>query len=164
MIEIAGATQEAQELVHPRTEAPRAPAGEVTDLRRTCLAVLRAEWSSLALVDADAGAAGELVAAQLTELAHAYRLRPVRVLPGSGVSAPQIALLQDELAAARRGGEARVVVTLGNPRADPASVPLLVHADAAVLVVRLGASELGTIEEIVGLVGRERIIGCVVAR
>lgn len=161
MIEIAGATQE---LVRPRTEIPQAPTADATDLRRACLAVLRAEWSSLALVAADAAAAGQAVAAELAELARAYRLRPVQVLTGAGASAAQIPLLQDELAAAGSGREARVVVTLGDPRADPATAPLLVHVDAALLVVRLGTSEIAAIEEIVGLVGRERVIGCVVAR
>jgi hypothetical protein len=161
MIEIAGATQE---LVRPRAEVPQAPTANVTDLRRACLAVLRTEWSSLALVVAEPGAAGQAVAAELAELARAYRLRPVQVLSGAGASQAQIPLLQDELAAAGGGREARVVVTLADPRSDPASAPLLVHVDAAVLVVRLGASEIATVEEIVGLVGRERVIGCVVVR
>jgi hypothetical protein len=161
MIEIAGATQE---LVRPRAEVPQAPTAETTDLRRACLAVLRAEWSSLAVVAADVATAAQAVAAELAEVARAYRLRPVQVLTGAGASAAQIPILQDELAAAGSGREARVVVTLGDPRADQATAPLLVHVDAALLVVRLGTSEVAAVEEIVGLVGRERVIGCVVAR
>lgn len=160
MIEIAGTTT--KELIQPRAGLEEAPAAVDPELRRACLAALREEWSSLVLVAMDA-AAGQAVAGAIAELARAYRLRPVRVLAGTGAGPAQVALLQDQLAAAR-DAEARVVVTVGDPRASPAAGMLLVHADAALLAVRLGATELPSIEEAVALAGRERVLGCVVAR
>lgn len=162
MIEIAGTTTTTKELVQPRAELDEAPVAVDPELRRACLAALREEWSSLVLVAMDA-AAGQAVAGAIAELARAYRLRPVRVLAGAGAGPAQVALLQDQLAAAR-DAEARVVVTVGDPRASPAAGMLLVHAGAALLAVRLGATELPSIEEAVALAGRERILGCVVAR
>jgi hypothetical protein len=103
------------------------------------------------------------VASALVDTARAYRLRPVRIVNGAGLPAQQLTPLLDELTAAR-GGELRTVVTLDDPRAAPSSAPLLVAADAALLLVRLGASELRSVEEAVALVGRERVVGCVVVK
>lgn len=159
MIEIAGAPKE---LVTPSADVATAPMADRAE-RRALLAVLRAEWSTLAVVATDARDPGTTVAAALAEMARAYRLRPLRALNGAGASGPQITVLQDELAAAR-DGQARLVFTLDDPRTAPACVPLLLQADAALLLVRLGASEIRSVEEIVAIVGRERVIGCVVAR
>jgi hypothetical protein len=160
MIEIAGTTNE---LVRTRDDVAEAPQKDGGALQRSCVGVLRAEWSVLALVAAGPGVPSRAVASALVETARSYRLRPVRILNGAGVPAQQLAPLLDELAAAR-GGEARTVVTLDDPRTDPSSAPLLVAADAALLLVRLGAAELRSVEEAVALVGRERVVGCVVVK
>jgi hypothetical protein len=150
----------ARERVRAAADAPPAEAGP---LQRTCLAVLRGAWTTLAIVSADALSPAQPLATGLADVARAYRLRPVRAVDGSTASPGQLAHLQDELAAAR-GAEGRLVVAVGDPRRNPGAVPLLVHAEAVVIVVRLGATELRAVEEIVGLVGRERVLGCVVAR
>ncbi len=166
MMEIAGATKT---LAPQRAEVAKAPLAEPRtpppDAREqaTLLAVLRAEWSTLALVAADPSVPGPTVAAALAEAARTHRLRPVRVLDASRASAAQIAALQEEIVGSS-ATEARLVVAMVGPRAAPACAPLLVQADAALVVVRLGASEIAAIEEIVAVAGRERVIGCVVAR
>ncbi|HET8538647.1 MAG TPA: hypothetical protein VFL83_02125 [Anaeromyxobacter sp.] len=141
-------------------EASRAAPGP---LQRAALAVLRGEWTTLAVVATHPAAPVQPLAAALAEVARAYRLRPVRVLDASAASGPALAQLQDELSAAR-GGDGRVAVAVDDPRASPAGAPLLVHVEAVVLVVRLGATALRAVEETVELVGRERVLGCVVAR
>jgi hypothetical protein len=156
MIEIAGTTNE---LVRPRADVTDAPRNDDAALQRSCLAVLREEWSVLALVAAGPGVPARAVASALVETARSYRLRPVRSLNGAGVPAQQLGPLLDELAAAR-GGETRTVVALDDPRAVPSCAPLLVAADASILLVRLGASELRALEETVALAGRERVLGC----
>ncbi len=160
MIEIAGTTNE---LVRPRTDVAEAPRGDPAAPQRGLAAVLRADWSTLALVATGPGESGRAVASALVEMARAYRLRPVRVVNGAGAPAAQIPALVDELAAAS-GGEARAVITVDDPRTSPAGAPLLVAADAALLLVRLGASEARSIEETIELIGRERILGCLVVR
>ncbi len=131
--------------------------------QRTCLAVLRGEWTTLALVPTDPSAPVKALSDALSDVSRGYRLRPLRLQDGAGASPARVAELQDELAAAR-GGDARLVVTLDDPRTSPAAVPLLVAAEAVVLVVRLGATGLRAVDELVEIVGRERILGCVVAR
>lgn len=160
MIEIAGATNE---LAPARTAVAEAPSAETTSLQRTCVAVLRAKWSTLALVATEPGAAARGVASALVETARSCRLPAVRAIHGSGVAAPQIAALVEELAAAR-AADTRAVITVDDPRANPACAPLLVAVDAAVLLVRLGASELRSVEEAIELIGRERVLGCILVR
>jgi hypothetical protein len=177
MIEIAGVTPgatngaaapTANTAVNAAAERARAPAAEaaplaeIGPLQRACLALLRGGWSSLAIVATDASAPARALAAALADVARAQRLRPVRVLDGAADSPAAVAALQDELG--RRSGDGRTVVALDDPRTNPGALALAVHAEAVVLVVRLGASELRAIEETVGLVGRERVLGCVVAR
>ncbi len=181
MIEIAGATGPAGSpaasntatnaatngAAKERVRVPAAPADaaypELGPLQRTCLAVLRGEWTTVALVATDPSAPVKALADALSDVSRAYRLRPLRILEGSDPTSARTAQLQDELAAAR-AGEGRVAVALGDPRTSPGAVPLLVAADAVVLVVRLGATAMRAVEEIVEVVGRERVLGCVVAR
>ncbi len=178
MIEIAGATPGSAAGHAPATNsatngatkdrlrapdlAAGAPLADVGPLQRSCLAVLRAGWTTLAVVATDPSAPGHAFAAALAELARSHRLRPVRVLDGAVASSAEIAALQDALSA--RGGEVRTVIALDDPHRTPAAAPLLAHAEAVVLVVRLGASDLAAVEETVELVGRERVLGAVVAR
>jgi hypothetical protein len=160
MIEIAGSPNE---LVTPRNDAVDATHGlaALDPLHRSCLAVLRAEWSTLALVSAGAGAPVRSFARALVEAARTCRLRPVKDLSVPELAASQIPPLADALAA--RDGDSRAVVAVEDPLANPACAPLLMAAEAVLLVVRLGVSEFRPLAEIVELAGRERVIGCVVA-
>src|SRR5512134_136524 len=106
MIEIAGTTNE---LVRPREEIAEALPSDGGSLQRSCVDVLRREWTILALVAAGPGVPARAVASALVDTARSYRLRPVRIVNGSGVPAQQLAALLDELGSAR-GGDARTVV------------------------------------------------------
>jgi hypothetical protein len=159
MIEIAGSPNE---LVRPRTEPVDAARGDAATLQanqRSCLAVLRAEWSTLALVSTEAGASGKAFARALVETARTYRLRPVKDL--SAAEPAQVPQLGDALAAAR-GGDSRAVMAVEDPVANPAGAPLVLAADAVLLLVRLGTTDLRSVEQIAELAGRERVIGCVI--
>ncbi len=158
-----GATNGAvKERVRSAADAPGAELPDVGPMQRICLAVLRRDWTTVALVAADPSAPVRPLAHALAEVSRAYRLRPLRIVDGAGASPGQVALLQDELAAPR--GDGRVAIALDDLRRSPGGLTLLAHADAVVLVVRLGATALGDVEETAELVGRERVLGCVVAR
>jgi hypothetical protein len=161
MIEIAGSPNE---LVRPRTEPVDAARGDAATLQatqRSCLAVLRAEWSTLAVVSTEAGASGKAFARALVEAARSYRLRPVKDLSAAEPAPAQVPQLADALAGAR-GGDARAVMAVEDPVANPAVAPLVLEADAVLLLVRLGTTDLRTVEQIAELAGRERVIGCVI--
>lgn len=135
--------------------------GAPAELQRTCVAVLRAEWSTLAVVAVDPLSPARDLAQALADTAHAYRLRPVRALNGTGAAAPQVARLLDALAQSTGSGE-RVVIAVDDPIASPARMPLVFAADAVLLLVRLGTSTFRAVAATAELVGRERIVGCVV--
>ncbi len=155
-----GATKER---VRIPADAPGVAFPDVGPLQRTCLAVLRGEWTTVALVATDPSAPVRPLADALADVSRAYRLRPLRIVDAAGASPAHVGHLQDELSASR-AGEGRVAVVVDDLRKSPGGVPLAVQADAVVLVVRLGATALGDVEETVELVGRERVLGCVVAR
>jgi hypothetical protein len=178
MIEIAGAPAGSAAVPNTATNAAtngaakervRGPAEaaaafpDVGPLQRTCLAVLRSDWTTIALVATDPSAPVRPLADALADVTRAYRLRPLRILDAAGASPAEVARLQDELAASR-AGDGRVAIAIDDLHKTPGGVPLAVQADAVVLVVRLGATALRHVEEAVELVGRERVLGCVVAR
>jgi hypothetical protein len=160
MPDLAGASSD---LVRAGDDVSVATSGSaVPELQRTCLAVLRAEWSTLAVVAVDARTGAVELASALADTARAYRLGRVRTLNASGgEAAVQPSRLLDTLAETR-GTDVRTAIALGDPNADPERIPVLLAADAVVLVVRLGTSAIRAVEALVELVGRERVVGCVV--
>jgi hypothetical protein len=65
---------------------------------------------------------------------------------------------QDMLAQATRG---RVVVALDPVVSNPAVLPIVLAADAALICITLGQTEIASARRTVELIGRERFIGCV---
>ncbi len=150
------------DLVPPVEEAAEARNGVgavAAELQRTCITVLRAGWSTLAVVAMDAQMPARELADALVETARAYRLRTVRALHADGAGAHVL----DALAEAK-GGDARTVITVEDPLANPHCMPLAVAADAAVFIVRLGTSTIDSVDAMAEMVGRERVLGCVVLR
>jgi hypothetical protein len=152
----------APELVRRREEIEVVGGGgRPAELHRTCLAVLRAEWSTLAVVSFGARARAVELANALEDAARVCRLAPVRALNGcEGPSSAPGTLL--EALQASRGAGARTAVALDDLSADPARLPVLLAADAALLVVRLGDATTRAVEAALELVGRDRVVGCVV--
>lgn len=157
--EVAAAA--ASELASSAAEVAPASEGPV-EVHRWWLGVLRARWTTLAVVPTAPGTTARAAARDLVGAARAYRLGPVRLLVAEGAQQDQIGRLLDELAAGAKG-DARTVVAVDDPLARPAVLPLVVAADAALLLVRLGRSDLRAVRAAAELVGRERV-GCVVLR
>lgn len=138
-----------------------AETGSSAELQRTCVAMLRGPWSTLAVVATDPRSpALELVNA-LVDTARAYRLAPVRAMNGTGANSAQVARLLDAIGEARSGG-GRIAIAVDDPVENPGRMPLVFGADAVVLLVRLGTSTVRSVEATAELVGRDRIVGCVV--
>lgn len=158
MPEAAGVSSE---LARPAEVAAEAGSSGSAELQRTCVAVLRGGWSTLAVVATDSRTpALELVNA-LVDTARQYRLAPIQPLNGAGANSVQVARLMDAMGEAR-GRNARVAIAVDDPVANPARMPIVVAADAVLLLVRLGTSTIRSIEAMADLVGRDRIVGCVV--
>lgn len=157
MPEVAGVPSE---LARPGETVAEGLGGVSAELQRTCLAVLRDSWSTLAVVATDPSIPAHDLANAFVSTARAYRLAPVRVLDGVGANAVQVARLLEGLEQQRDGS--RTVIAVDDPLESPTRIPLVFAADAVVLVVRLGASTVRSVEATAELVGRDRIVGCVV--
>ena len=61
-----------------------------------------------------------------------------------------------------KGTQRRIVVGLDSPMQNPGAIPFILAAEAALLVVRLGASDCRSVRSIIEIVGRERVLGAFV--
>ncbi len=116
-------------------------------------ATLRHEWSALVLVPAHEGASAVPVARLLAEIGGVDLICAEGVTPGSSTR-----VTQGMLASATRG---RVIVALDPVVSNPAGLPVALAADAALLCVMLGKTEIASARRTVEMIGLDRFIGCV---
>ncbi|HVP69293.1 MAG TPA: hypothetical protein VMT17_18735 [Anaeromyxobacteraceae bacterium] len=129
------------------------------DLQRLWSAVARKEWSSLVLVPVSAAASTKVLAGKMLEIGELFRPRP-KLFDGQGAQladGPRLAAEMKEYASG--GGTA--IATVDPVVNSLAGIPLVLAADAAVLVVDLRESGLPDAHSTIEIVGRDRILGCV---
>ena len=167
-IDLVGRERIAACLVVPPTAAssqpapPRAPVPAEPlrhELQQMWLSLMRGDWSSLVVVPTDADIPARDVVAALQEGA-ASRMGRFRVIDAVGVSTDDGERLAREMAAVVAGGT-RVIVPVDSLMQCLSGAHLVRDAEAALLVVRLGASNLKYVQSTIDLVGRERILGAV---
>lgn len=133
-----------------RTPIKGVPQDEFRDL---WFAAVRQEWSSLVVVPAHAGASAIPVARHLAEIGGVDLICAEGVTPGSSTR-----VTQGMLASAARG---RVIVALDPLVSNPAGLPVALAADAALLCVILGQTEIASARRTVEMIGLDRFIGCI---
>ena len=116
-------------------------------------ATLKHEWSALVVVPAHAEDSAVNVARALAKIGEVDFIDGEEVTPSSSTR-----VTQDMLAQATRG---RVVVALDPVVSNPAVLPIVLAADAALICITLGQTEIASARRTVELIGRERFIGCV---
>ncbi len=140
------------------------PAGEVPrELQQLWLSVVRSAWTSLAVIPADESVSARLVAEELVGLSRTFDLGAFELVDAEGVSVQEAGRMAHGLARPP-GADPRVVVALDSPLAHPGAVALLVAADAALVVARLGTSSLAGIRDVTELAGSSRVLGCITLR
>ena len=137
----------------PEAGLPRGPHPLPDSFRDLWLATLRHEWSALVVVPAHAEDSAVNVARALAEIGEVDFIDAEDVTPTSSTR-----VTQDMLAQATRG---RVVVALDPVVSNPAVLPIVLAADAALICITLGQTEIASARRTVELIGRERFIGCV---
>src|SRR5215472_8045529 len=135
--------------------AVRMPTKGVPDdeFRDLWFATLRQEWSALVVVPAHGGASAVPIARSLAEIGGVDLICAEGVTPGSSTS-----ITQGMLASAARG---RVIVALDPLVSNPAGLPVALAADAALLCVTLGQTEIASARRTVEMIGLDRFIGCI---
>jgi hypothetical protein len=123
------------------------------EFRDLWFATLRHEWSALVIVPAQDGTSTIPIARILAEIGGVDLICAEGVSPGSSTR-----VTQDMLAYATRG---RVIVALDPVISNPSALPVALAADAALLCVTLGETEIASARRTVEMIGRDRFIGCV---
>jgi len=140
---------------------PNAPATSVgeRDIQRLWSSVCRKDWGSIVLVPASPGTSAKAIAQGMLQIGELFRPRP-KVFDTEGAGIPDGPRLAAEMKEYASGGGTAIAAV------DPvvsslAGIPVVLAADAAVLVVRLGEADLGNALSTIEIVGRDRILGCV---
>jgi hypothetical protein len=141
------------------TSGAGAPTTVPRELQLLWLSLVQRSWRSLAVVPCDDSVTARLAAAALAEIAAFYDLGPVETLDAIGALSGDGPRLAQDLAARVEAGK-RVVVLVDPPLKGLGGFPLVVAAEVAVLLVRYG-SPLATVQGTIGLVGREKVLGCI---
>jgi hypothetical protein len=137
--------------------------GPLADDARTqqlWIALQRRPWRSLAVVSASKGIGTLKVANDLARIAWWYTGQPTCVFDMRDLSLRLLDHQLRDMAAQLNGGE-RVFVALRSSSENPTAVPLARAADAAVLCVRLGATDMRTADKTLEAVGHHRFIGTI---
>ena len=151
-----------------RTDGPAAsgsnlPARAVQEL---WFATLRRPWRSLVLVPTSPGSSALPLAQALARFGSFLRRQPVRILNGEGMGLQEIAELTMELEFAKSAPPgtaepALCLIVLEPITINPLATAVALAADAVLLCVDYGESNLDVARKTIEQIGPERFIGCV---
>lgn len=139
----------------------RTTARQDSEWQRIWFAVRSQTWTSLALIPSNVGIDSARVAESLAAMGRVHGERPVTLINATGVEIAKVQAVIDAIAAGVARGD-RVVVAVGAISEQPSSVAIAQAASAALLIVRLGESQLDTAQSALLAVGRDRFLGSVV--
>lgn len=152
----------------PKSAPPAVSAAHTTTMvqpvepwARIWFSLVRQPWSVLAVVPAHAGLSSAAAARALAEVGREYQTEPVEVADAEGMAAAGVRALLGSLAE-RSGSGGRILIAVRCPLDDPAAIPLARAADAAVLLVRLGRTNLRDAREVMEAIGAESFAGSVI--
>lgn len=141
---------------------PDVPAfGDDVRLQLLWLAMQQRVWRSLAILGASEGIDTLAVADTLAKIAWAYTGQPTCVLDMRDLSLRLLEHQIRDMAAQLQGGE-RVFVALRSMNENPTAVPLAMAADAVVLCVELGRTDIKGARRTLATIGREKFLGTLI--
>lgn len=139
--------------------APELPVpGDDVRLQLLWLALQQRTWRSLAVMAASDGIDTLGVADTLAKVAWAYTGQPTCVFDMRDLTLRLLEHQIRDMAAQLQGGE-RVFVALRSINENPTAVPLAMAADAVVLCVELGRTDIKGAQRTLAAIGREKFLG-----
>jgi hypothetical protein len=132
-------------------------------LQKLWLSTQRREWRSLAIVGANREIDTLWVAELIAKLAWSYRGTPSCVFDLRDLSLRLVEHQEQGVAAQVREGQT-VTIALRSILENPTAVPMARAADAVLLCVGLGTTDIKTAEQTIAEIGRDRVIGAIVVR
>jgi hypothetical protein len=139
--------------------APEVPAiGDEVRLQMLWLGLQQRSWRSLAVMAAGEGIETLTVADTLAKIAWAYTGQPSCVFDMRDLNLRLLEHQIRDMAAQLQGGE-RVFVALRSINENPTAVPLAMAADAVVLCIELGRTDIKAAQRTLAAIGREKFLG-----
>jgi hypothetical protein len=132
-------------------------------LQKLWLATQRRSWRSLAIVAAGKRIDTLWVAELVAKLAWWYRGQPSCVFDLRDLRLRLVEYHEREVTAQVELGQC-VVIALRSVFENPTTVPMARSADAVILCVALGKTDLKAAEQTMAEVGRDRVLGSIVVR
>lgn len=142
-------------------------------MRELWFAITRTPWQTLVIIPAHEGGSGLSLAYELVEVGSALRRRPIELISAEGMDLTTSSgwlfdalsgsirprLLEADAGTTQPERFERIVV-LDPIASNSMSVPVAKAADAVLLVVEQGVSNLTQARATVAAIGRERFVGC----
>jgi hypothetical protein len=129
--------------------------------QRIWFAVRSQSWTSLTMVPAGPGIDVAPISDSLAAMGRVHGERPVTLINAIGVEIANVQAVIDAINAAVSRGD-RVIVAVGPVTQQPSAVAIAQATSAALLVVRLGDSQMDTAQGALLAVGREHFLGSIV--
>jgi hypothetical protein len=142
-----------------RSDGSRVPTPSL-QWHRVMTAALRYSWTSLVVVPASRGISSLAVAQALTDAVGYYRPTPGELIDATGVTATSVGRVLERVTLSDRG---LLIISLESFLDNPASIPIALAAQAALLCVTLGQTDTASATETLELI-RDKTIGSVVLR
>jgi hypothetical protein len=141
------------------------------DLQQLWFSTLRWDWSSLALVPAGSNGSVVRIAKALAQIGNRHGGRPVTRSEGTSLSTSgelaedisgQFTVNTPSIGSER--WKQRTIIALDPVVTDPAGIPVALAADAALLFVELGKTNIAEAQKTVRLIGRDHFRGCILIK
>ncbi len=131
-----------------------------SDLQELWFSLLRQGWSTLVIMPAHRGGTSLELTQSLAEVGRAHRGSRPMVIDARTAELGQAASLISEMTThAANGG--LVLVAANAVLENQVGIPLVLAANAVLLSVTLGQTDVPSVERTLELVGRQRVLGCV---
>ncbi|MGQ0507141.1 MAG: hypothetical protein ACT4TC_17675 [Myxococcaceae bacterium] len=130
------------------------------ELQQLWFAIIRREWSSLVVIPAQPGGSTVELAKALAAIGTVQRGTEVRVINAQRAELRGTSKLIVEMTSVVRGGGV-CLVAVDSVVENQAGIPLALAADAALLAVTLGETDLVHAKRTLELVGESRFVGSV---
>jgi hypothetical protein len=121
------------------------------------LHLVQMPWSSLVIIPTDPSTSARKVATAILSMAPFYELGEFQFVDAQGATLQEGARIARVLAAGSEGH--RTVIAVTDPLQEGGAMPVIMAADAAILLVRLGTSNVARSRSLIDIVGRERVLG-----
>jgi hypothetical protein len=138
----------------------RSPLADDVRMQHLWLGLEKKPWRSLAVVSASKGVETLSAANSLAKIAWWYTGVPTCVFDMRDLSLRLLEHQLRDMASQLHGGE-RIFIALRSTSENPTAVPLAQAADAAVLCVELGKTDMKAAERTLDAVGRQKFLGTI---